>query len=60
MLELDKHTEDCRARIEQEMLDKCDAIKLETCGKKKEIVKEPDVSLKKRKNGEPDISPGGA
>ena len=55
-----QHTEECRARIEQEMMDKGDAIKLETSGNQEEIVQEPDVSLKKRKIGEPDINPGGA
>ena len=55
-----QHTEECRARIEQEMVDKGDAIKLETSGNQEEIVEEPDVSLKKRKMGEPDINPGGA
>ena len=48
------------ARIEQEMVDKGDAIKLETSGNQEEIVPEPDVSLKKRNVGEPDINPGGA
>ena len=43
-----QHTEECRARIEQEMVDKGDAIKLETSGNQEEIVPEPDVSLKKR------------
>ena len=46
-----QHTEECRARIEQEMVDKGDPIKLETCGNQEEIVPEPDVSLKKRKIG---------
>ena len=55
-----QHTEECRARIEQEMLDKDDAFKLETSGNQEEIVPEPDVSLKKRKVGEPEINPGGA
>ena len=50
-------TQECRARIEQEMVDKGDAIKLETSGNLDEIVQEPDVSLK---IGEPDINPGGA
>ena len=54
-----QHTEECRARIEQEIVDKGDAIKLETSGNQEEIVQEPDVSLKKRKIGEPDINPGG-
>ena len=54
-----QHTEECRTRIEQEMVDKDDAIKLETFGNQEEIVSEPDVSLK-RKNGEPDVNPGGA
>ena len=35
-------------------------LKLETSGNQEEIVPEPDVSLKKRKIGEPDINPGGA
>ena len=55
-----QHTEECRARIEQEMVDKGDAIKLETSGNQQELVPEPDVRLLKRKIGEPDINPGGA
>ena len=31
-LGIGQHTEECRARIEQEMVDKCDAIKIETGG----------------------------
>ena len=54
-----QHTEECRARIEQEMVDKGDAIKLETSGNQEEIVPEPDASLKKRNIGGPDINPGG-
>ena len=42
------------------MVNKGDAIKLETSGKQEEIVPEPDVGSKKRKVGEPDINPGGA
>ena len=42
------------------MVNKGDAIKLETSGNQEEIVSEPDVSSKKRKVGEPDINPGGA
>ena len=44
-----QHTEECRARVEQEMVDKSDAIELEISGNQEEIVPEPDVSLKKRK-----------
>ena len=55
-----QHTGECRARIEQEMVDKSDAIKLETSGNQEEFVPEPDVSWWKRKVGEPDINPGGA
>ena len=55
-----QHTEECRARIEQETVDKGDAIKLATSGNQEEIVQEPDVSLKKRKIGEPYINPGRA
>ena len=55
-----QHTEECRARIEQEMVDKSDAMKLETSGNQEEFVPEPDVSWWKRKVGEPDINPGGA
>ena len=55
-----QYTEERRARIEQEMVDKGDAIKFETSGNQQEIVPEPDVSLKQRKVGEPDINPGGA
>ena len=55
-----QHTEECRARVEQEMVDKGDAIKLETSGNQEEIVPESDVSLKKRKIGYPDINPGWA
>ena len=50
-----QHTEECRARIELEMVDKGDANRVETSGNP-----EPDVSLMKRKVGEPDINPGGA
>ena len=57
MLGIGQHTEECRARIEQEMVDKGDAIKIEIGG---EIVEEPDANLKKRKTGEPDVNPGGA
>ena len=52
-----QHTEECRARIEQGMVDKGHAIKIEDG---EEIVQEPDANLKKRKIGEPDINPGGA
>ena len=45
---------------EQEMVNKGDAIKLETTGNQEEIVPEPDVGLKKKNVGEPDIYPGGA
>ena len=55
-----QRTEECRARNEPEAVDKGDAIKLETSGNQEEIVPELDVSLKKRKIGEPDINPGGA
>ena len=55
-----QHTEECRARIEQQMVDKGDAIELETSGNQEETVPEPDVGLKKRKVGEPDVNPGGA
>ena len=41
------------------MVDKGDAIKLETSGNQEESVPEPDVCLK-WKIGEPDINPGGA
>ena len=33
-----QHTEECRARIEQEMVDKGDAVTLETSGNQEEIV----------------------
>ena len=36
-------------RIEQKMVDKGDAIKLETFGNQEEIAQKPDVNLKKRK-----------
>ena len=55
-----QHTEVCRARIEQEMVDRGDARKLETSGNQQETVPELDVSLRKRETGEPDINPGGA
>ena len=42
------------------MVDKGGAIELETFGNQEEIVQEPDVSLKKRKIGEPDVNAGGA
>ena len=56
-LGIGQHTEECRARIEQEMVDKGDAIKIEAA---EETVEEPDANLKKRKIGEPDVRPGGA
>ena len=59
-LGIGQHTEECRARIEQEMVDKGDAIKLGTSGNQEEIVPEPDFSSKKRKVGEPETNPGGA
>ena len=40
-----QHTKECRARIEQEMVDKGDAIELETSGNQEQIAQEPDVSL---------------
>ena len=54
------HTKDCRARIEQEMLAKGDAIKLETRQKCERSLREPETSPKKRKTGESDVNPGGA
>ena len=36
------------------------AVKLETSGNQEETVTEHDVSLKRRKIGEPEIDPGGA
>ena len=67
MLDMGSTHERCRARIEQEMVDKGDAIKLETSGNQEEIVQEPDVSSfffflkkKRRKIGEPGTNPGGA
>ena len=58
---LGPHTEDCRARFEQEILAEGDAIKLEI--RQEEEVKalsQLDVSPKKSKTGESDINPGGA
>ena len=46
------NTEDCRARVEQEMVDKGDAIKLEASGNQEEIAQEPDASLQKRRIGD--------
>ena len=40
-----QHTEECRARIEQEMVDKGDAIERETSGNQEEIVQELVVSF---------------
>ena len=51
-----QRTEECRARIEQEIVDKGDAVDLETSGNHEEIVPEPDVCLR-MKIGEPDINP---
>ena len=53
-------TQECRARIEQGMVDRGDAIYYETSGNQEEIVQGLDVSLKKRKIGEPDITASGA
>ena len=55
-----QHTEECRARIEQAMVDKGDAVKLDTSGNQEEIVQEPVASFEKRKIGEQDVNPGGA
>ena len=52
-----QHTAECRARIEQEMVDEGDAVEI---GASAEIVQEPVDSVKNRTNGEPDISPGEA
>ena len=61
VLDMGSTHERCRARVEQEMVDKGDAIKLETSGNQEEIVQEPDVSFFfERKIGEPDTNPGGA
>ena len=40
-----QHTEECRARIEQEMVDKGDAIKLEISGNQEEIVQKSLMSV---------------
>ena len=47
-----QHTEDCRTRVEQEMVDKGDAIKLEASGNQEEIAQEPDANLQKRRIGD--------
>ena len=54
------HTEDCRARIEQDMLAKGDAIKLETRQEQEGNPRQPEASSKKRKTGESDINASGA
>ena len=54
------HTEDCRARVEQEMLAKGDAMKLETRQEQDGNPSDPEASPKKRKTGESDVNPGGA
>ena len=59
-LGIGQRTEECRAGIEQEMVDKGDATKLETSGNQEEIVPDRDVNNKERTIGEPDINPGGA
>ena len=56
-LGIGQHTEECRARVEQEMVDKGDAIKIEAG---EEILEEPVANLKKKKIGEPNFSPHGA
>ena len=56
-LGIGQHTEECRPRIEQEMLDKGEAVRIVAS---EDIVQEPDASLKKRRVGEPDVNPGGA
>ena len=53
------HTEDCRARVEREMLAKGDAIKIETTQECEGIVREPETIPKKRETGESDVNPGG-
>ena len=52
-------TQECRARIEQEMVDEVGGIKLETSGNLKEIVPDFVVSLRKRNVSEPDINAAG-
>ena len=59
-LESDNTRRDCRARVEQEMLAKGDAIKLETRQEQEGNPKDPEASPKKRKTGESDVNPGGA
>ena len=54
------HTEDCRARIEPEMLAKGVAIELETRQEQEGNPKVSEASSKKRKIGESDINSGGA
>ena len=60
VLELDHTQKIAEQELNKKYWIKCDATKVETREKQEEIVKEPDVSLKKRKIGEPDINPGGA
>ena len=59
MLELGSTQRSAEQEWNKKWGDKGDSIKLETSGNQEEIVQEPDVSLKKRKIGEPDINPGG-
>ena len=59
VLELD-HRKIAEQELNEKYWIKGDATKVETREKLEEIVKEPDVSLKKRKIGGPDINPGGA
>ena len=60
VLEMGSTQRSAELELNKKMVDKGDAIKLETSGNQEEIVPEPDVSLKKRKIGEPDINPGEA
>ena len=64
-----QHTEECGTRIEQEMVDKGEAVKIAAS---EDIAQEPDAILMKRRvgtttsfgkpnaSGEPDVNPGGA
>ena len=52
------HTEDCRARIEQEMFAEGDALKFETRQEQEGDPRQSEASPKRRKTGESDANPG--
>ena len=60
VLELGSTQRSAEQELDKKRWTNGDAMKLETFGNRWGVVQELDVSLKKRKIGEPDVNPGGA